>query len=118
MTWLPASSKAPAATRSITISAGTRPRPAAGTARLLDLDPARFTSALGIAGTFTGGIWSFIADGAMTKRFHPGKAAENGLSATLLARAGMTGPRHVLDAEWGGFLATYCRETARPEAVL
>ena len=48
-------------------------------ARSLD----RFADALGIAGTFTGGIWAFLADGAMTKRFHPGKAAENGLSAAL-----------------------------------
>ena len=51
---------------------------AAAAARILRLDRARFADALGIAGTFTGGIWAFLADGAMTKRFHPGKAAENG----------------------------------------
>jgi 2-methylcitrate dehydratase PrpD len=91
---------------------------AAAAARILRLDASRFADALGIAGTFTGGIWAFLADGAMTKRFHPGKAAESGFSAALLAQAGMTGPRQVLEAEWGGFFSTYCRETATPEATL
>src|SRR5262249_56271649 len=80
---------------------------AAAAAKMLGLDPERFADALGIAGTFTGGIWAFLADGAMTKRFHPGKAAENGLSAALLAQAGMTGPRQVLEAQWGGLFSTY-----------
>ncbi len=91
---------------------------AAVSAKLLKLDAERFADALGVAGTFTGGIWAFLADGAMTKRFHPGKAAENGLSAALLAQAGMTGPRKVLEAEWGGFYSTYAREKATPEATL
>jgi 2-methylcitrate dehydratase PrpD len=79
---------------------------AAASAKLLGLDAGQFADALGIAGTFTGGIWAFLADGAMTKRFHPGKAAENGLSAALLAQAGMSGPRMVVEAEWGGFFST------------
>ncbi len=91
---------------------------AAAAARALTLAPSRFADALGIAGTFTGGIWAFLADGAMTKRFHAGKAAENGLSAALLAEAGMTGPRHVLEAEWGGFFSTYSRGIATPAATL
>jgi len=91
---------------------------AAAAAKLLGLDAERFADALGIAGTFTGGIWAFLADGAMTKRFHPGRAAENGLSATLLAAAGMTGPRQVLEAEWGGFFATYGPDVATPELTL
>jgi 2-methylcitrate dehydratase PrpD len=74
--------------------------------------------ALGIAGTFTGGTWAFLADGALVKRFHPGKAAETGVSAALLAQAGLTGPRHVLDAEWGGFYSTYAPGVSTPaEAV-
>jgi 2-methylcitrate dehydratase PrpD len=91
---------------------------AAAAARILKLDPARFADALGIAGTFTGGIWAFLADGAMTKRFHPGKAAENGFSAALLAQAGMTGPRQVLETQWGGFFSTYAHGIATPEATL
>jgi 2-methylcitrate dehydratase PrpD len=91
---------------------------AAGVAKLLGLDAARFTSALGIAGTFTGGIWAFLEDGAMTKRFHPGKAAETGVAAALLARSGMTGPRFVLDAPWGGFFSTYAPGIAEPQLAL
>ena len=91
---------------------------AAAGARILRLDRARFADALGISGTFTGGIWAFLTDGAMTKRFHPGKAAENGLSAALLAQAGMTGPRHVLEAEWGGFFSTYAPGIATPKETL
>ena len=91
---------------------------AAAAAKLLALDAERFANALGIAGTFTGGIWAFLDDGAMTKRFHPGKAAENGLTAALLAQAGMSGPRRMLEAEWGGFFSTYSPGIATPEATL
>ena len=91
---------------------------AAGAASVLTLDAARFTSALGIAGSFAGGVWSFLVDGAMTKRFHPGRASENGVSAAQLAESGLVGPRHILDARWGGFYGTYCGDTATPEATV
>jgi 2-methylcitrate dehydratase PrpD len=91
---------------------------AAAAARILGLDAAAYADALGIAGTFTGGIWAFLADGAMTKRLHPGKAAENGACAALLAQAGMTGPRQVLEAPWGGFYATYAGASATPQLAL
>jgi 2-methylcitrate dehydratase PrpD len=85
---------------------------------MLGLDSERFADALGIAGTFTGGVWAFLADGADTKRFHPGKTAENGLTAALLAQAGMSGPRQILEAEWGGFFGTYSHGIATPELTL
>ncbi|GAA4323767.1 MmgE/PrpD family protein [Pigmentiphaga soli] len=91
---------------------------AAAVARLMGLDAMRFAAALGIAGTFTGGTWAYLADGAMTKRVHSGKAAEAGVMAAFFARAGMTGPRFVLEAPWGGFFPTYCGADARPERVL
>ncbi len=91
---------------------------AAAAARLLKLDAGRFADALGIAGSFTGGIWAFLADGADTKRFHPGKAAENGLTAALLAQAGMSGPRQVLEAKWGGFYSSFSHGIAKPELTL
>jgi len=91
---------------------------AAAGARLLHASADTFTQALGIAGTFTGGTWAFLADGALVKRFHPGKAAETGVSAALLADAGLTGPRHVLDAKWGGFYGTYAPGVATPERAV
>ena len=80
---------------------------AAASAKMLGLDADRFADALGIAGSFTGGVWAFIEDGAWTKRIHPGKAGETGVDAAFLARGGITGPRRIFEAEWGGLLATY-----------
>lgn len=91
---------------------------AAAAARVLALDATRYAWSLGIAGTYVGGVWAFMADGAMTKRLHPGKAAETGVTAAFLARAGMTGPAQILESSWGGFFPTYCGDTAKPEKLL
>jgi 2-methylcitrate dehydratase PrpD len=91
---------------------------AAAAARLLNLPADRYTHALGIAGTFTGGVWAFLADGALVKRFHPGKASETGVAAALLAQSGLTGPVHILEAPWGGFYPTYAQGDATPERTV
>lgn len=80
---------------------------AAGAAKVLGLDAGQFTNALGIAGSFTGGVWAFIDDGAMTKRLHPGKACETGVDAALLARGGITGPHRIFESQFGGLFTTY-----------
>jgi 2-methylcitrate dehydratase PrpD len=87
---------------------------AAAAAKVLDLDAERTTWALGLAGSVTGGLWAFIDDGAMAKRYHPGRAAETGVITALLAREGFTGPTRVFEAEWGGLLPTYAGERAEP----
>ncbi|MGY1812230.1 MmgE/PrpD family protein [Blastococcus sp. SYSU D00820] len=91
---------------------------AAAAAKCLGLDAERFTNALGIAGSFTGGIWAFKDDGAMTKRLHPGKAGETGVDAAILARAGITGPHRVFEAHWGGIYATYNSGQGFPEVAV
>lgn len=91
---------------------------AAASAVVLKASADVFVQTLGIAGTFTGGTWAFLADGALVKRFHPGKASETGVSAALLAQAGLTGPRQVLDAAWGGFYNTYAPGFATPERAV
>ncbi len=90
---------------------------AAAVARLWRLPAGATCHALGIAGSFASGNWSFLPDGAMTKRLHPGHAASAGVTAAALARAGLTGPAGVFDAAWGGFLATYAGEAAQPAAL-
>ena len=90
----------------------------AAAAKILKSPRDTFVQALGIAGTFTGGTWAFLADGALVKRFHPGNASETGVSAALLAQAGLTGPRQVLDAPWGGFYPTYAAGFATPERAV
>jgi len=81
---------------------------AAAIARMMNLEAAETQSALGLAGTQSSGLWAFNADGAMSKRFHPGRAAQSGLLAATLARRGFTGPGQILEAEDGGF----CRATS------
>jgi 2-methylcitrate dehydratase PrpD len=69
--------------------------------RLLDLDAARLTHALGIAGTMASGSLEYLADGAWTKRLNPGWAAHAGIVAARLARAGFTGPATVFEGRFG-----------------
>jgi 2-methylcitrate dehydratase PrpD len=77
---------------------------AAAASVILGLDVETTASALGLAGTQSAGLWAFNADGAMSKRLHPGKAAQNGVMAALLAMRGFHGPRYILEAKDGGFL--------------
>lgn len=80
---------------------------AAAAGKILGLSKKELTWALGLAGTYTGGIWAFLADGTMSKRLHPGKAAQSGVVACYLARNGFTGPTQILEADFGGFYNTY-----------
>jgi 2-methylcitrate dehydratase PrpD len=91
---------------------------AAAAARTMGLDARATTDALGLTGSFTGGIWAYMVDGAMSKRVHPGKSAETGLTAAVLARRGVSGPVRVLDAAWGGLFETYVPGEADPRAIV
>jgi 2-methylcitrate dehydratase PrpD len=79
---------------------------AAAAARMLSLNDEQFTWAIGSAGTQAAGLWEFLADNAMSKQLHAGKAAMNGMLAALLAKEGFTGPRKILEGEKGFFHAT------------
>lgn len=79
---------------------------AAAIGKMLELGPEEFVNALGLAGSQAAGLMA-SQFGAMAKRFHSGKAAANGILAALLARAGLTGVRDVLEAPYGGFCSTY-----------
>ncbi len=76
---------------------------AAAVGTLLGLNRVQMSSALGIAGSRTGGTWAFAMDGSMSKRLHPGLAARDGLMAAYLAQEDVTGPHYVLESEDGGF---------------
>jgi 2-methylcitrate dehydratase PrpD len=78
---------------------------AAAASVILGFDARTTASALGLAGTQSAGLWAFNADGAMSKRLHPGRSAQAGIMAALLAQKGFEGPRHILEAADGGFLA-------------
>ncbi len=86
---------------------------AAAAAYLHGLDAATTTQALGIAGSFSSGSMEFLADGPMTKRLQPGKAAHDGILAAELARAGLTGLRTILDGRYGLWRYTESRDDER-----
>ena len=76
---------------------------AAGVGAALKLDSRQLANAFGIAGSMASGIIEYLADGSSTKRLHAGWAAQSGLRAALLARAGFTGPRTVFEGLHGLF---------------
>ena len=78
---------------------------AAGVASALRLDATQWFNALGIAGSMASGIIEYLAEGAWTKRMHPGWAAQAGYRAARMAQAGFTGPRTLFEGEHGFFHA-------------
>ena len=76
---------------------------AAGGASAMRLAPVQWVNALGIAGSMASGIIEYLAEGAWTKRMHPGWAAQAGYRAARMAEAGFTGPRSLLEGEHGFF---------------
>jgi 2-methylcitrate dehydratase PrpD len=78
---------------------------AAAVATALRHDADAIERALGIAGSMAAGIIEYLADGSSTKRLHAGWAAQSGIRAARLARAGFTGPRTVLEGSHGFYKA-------------
>jgi 2-methylcitrate dehydratase PrpD len=72
---------------------------AAAAGKLLGLDEQKMVWALGIAGTQSSGFREMF--GTMCKSFHPGRAAQNGLTAAHLAAQGFTSSNRVLEAPRG-----------------
>lgn len=78
---------------------------AAAVAKLLGLSKEQVAHSLGSAGTQAAGLWEFIEDGAMSKQLHPGKAAMNGVIASLLAGKDFTAATEILEGGRGFFEA-------------
>src|SRR5262245_47116070 len=70
-------------------------------AKLLGLKGDKLRGGFGIAASFAAGIRCNF--GTMTKPLHVGRAAENGVTAALLAARGFTGDPDALDGPWGFF---------------
>ena len=79
---------------------------AAAAASVLQLDAGQCADALGTAGSRTGGLWQMRHEVVPTKSLHNAQAAQSGWQAALLARAGVRGPRLILEGEQGLFAAT------------
>jgi 2-methylcitrate dehydratase PrpD len=72
---------------------------AAATGKLLGLSEQQMVWALGIAAVQPVGLREMF--GTMTKSFHPGRAAQNGLTAAFLASRNFTSSDHGIEAKSG-----------------
>jgi 2-methylcitrate dehydratase PrpD len=72
---------------------------AAAIGKLMKLTEAQMICALGLAGTQAAGVREMF--GSMGKSFHPGRAAQNGYGAALLAQAGFTSGPRILEGPRG-----------------
>ena len=72
-------------------------------ARLMRLDQAQTVSALGLAGAQASGLMEMYGP-SMQKRFNPGPAARNGVTAAEMAKLGYTGAATIFEGERG-----FCR---------
>lgn len=78
---------------------------AVGAGRILGLTADQLCDALGLAGAQASGLMEMYGV-SMQKRFNPGPAARNGVTAALLAARGFTGADTIIDGE-RGFLAAF-----------
>jgi 2-methylcitrate dehydratase PrpD len=72
---------------------------AAAIGKLLGLSEQQMVLTLGLAGTQAAGLREMF--GSMGKAFHPGRAAQNGYAAALLAQVGFTAGEHSLEGPRG-----------------
>jgi len=72
---------------------------AAAAGKVLGLDEQKMAWALGIAATQSSGLQEMF--GSMCKSLHPGRAAQGGLTAALLAANGFTSSEHAIEAPRG-----------------
>ncbi len=78
---------------------------AAACARLYHLDAQGIEDAIALATTMTGGLLSYGDSRPAIKPLNPGKAAENGVFAAMLAKEGIQGPTESLEGQNGWFHA-------------
>ncbi len=78
---------------------------AAACARLYHLDAQGIEDAIALATTMTGGLLSYGDSRPAIKPLNPGKAAENGVFAAMLAHEGVQGPTEALEGPNGWFHA-------------
>ena len=74
---------------------------AASSSKILGLNEEKIANALGIAYCQSSGNRQGRLEGALTKRLQPALASKAGLFSSLLASQGITGPKEILEGDWG-----------------
>ncbi|MDI7258348.1 MAG: MmgE/PrpD family protein [Thermodesulfobacteriota bacterium] len=69
--------------------------------KILGLDEKKMGNALGIAYCQSSGNRQGRLEGALTKRLQPALASKDGVFSSILASEGITGPKEILEGEWG-----------------
>jgi len=84
---------------------------AVAASKVMKLNAAQTTMAMGIGGSFCSGLLAFVksGQGGMVKRIHMGRAAEGGVTAASLAARGFEGPEVILEGKFG-VLDVYARD--------
>jgi len=88
---------------------------AAASGKIIGLNVNELTNALGIAGTQSSGLLEVLRGDSIIKPLNPGRAAQSGILAALLAHSGITAPDTILEGEYG-----ICRATSdnfNPKAI-
>ena len=83
-------------------------------AKLFNLNKTQYANALGIATSLAAGIR--VNFGTMTKPLHVGRAAENGVTAAILAQSGFTANEEAFDGPWG--YISVAGQTGQPDFSL
>ncbi len=83
---------------------------------LLGLSEKQLVNALGICGSYAGGLVQYSIDGGSVKRIHTGLGARAGLEAVLLAKEGLTGPIQIIEGK-KGVIEVFGRGKAYPERL-
>jgi 2-methylcitrate dehydratase PrpD len=78
---------------------------AAASGVMLGFDAEKMLHALAIAGSHSAGIAEYAKTGGSVKRMHSAIPTQAGVRSALFAKAGITGPRSVLEGEKGFFNA-------------
>jgi 2-methylcitrate dehydratase PrpD len=86
--------------------------------RLMGLNARQMAEAQGIALSMASGSLEFLADGAWTKRMHPGWAASAGVTAAALAREGFVGASRPYEGRFGLYASYLGTEAGRLDLSL
>jgi 2-methylcitrate dehydratase PrpD len=86
-------------------------------ARLLGLDEAGITNAIGIGYHQSSGNGQCVKDGALTKRMGPGMAVRGGIASALMAKRGITGARNCLEGAAGMYHVYHGHSYSRERLV-
>lgn len=73
--------------------------------RYLNIDKNTLINAMGLAGSFAGGLQQYTVDGSWNKKLHPGWGAHAGLYALRFAQQGFSGSPEIFEGSQGLFIS-------------